>query len=126
MPWQAPESHTIFGTEFCAPNTHTFWRNRASGAEEGQLDLYEDVAAVGRQGAVFSGEDRIQLSGPADMECAGIPSLRDQTRAKLGKSNVAHLSGRLFWFQQPVSRRGIGSQFVDVEWSERGLRHDDH
>src|ERR1700675_2387021 len=95
--------------------------NKNNGAEEGQLDLYGDVAAGGRPGAVFSREDRIQLSVPADMECAGLPSLRDQPRAKLGKSNVAHLSGRLLWFQQPVSRSGIGCQFVDVECSQRGL-----
>jgi hypothetical protein len=47
--------------------------NKNNGAEGGQGDKYEDVAASCRLEAVFSGEDRIQLSGPADMECAGLP-----------------------------------------------------
>jgi len=47
---------SVFRHTLCAPRTHTSWRNRASGAEEGQLDLYEDVAAVGRQGLFSAGK----------------------------------------------------------------------
>jgi hypothetical protein len=28
-----PESHPFFGTPFCVPDSHAFWRNRASGGE---------------------------------------------------------------------------------------------
>jgi hypothetical protein len=111
------EAHRFFGTLFHVPDSHTFWRNRASGAEEGQLDVYEYVAAAGLPGAVFSGEDRIQMSGPADMEGAGLPSLRDQSRAKFGEvqCRTSIRSAPLVpatrfkeWDRLPIRRRSSG------------------
>jgi hypothetical protein len=35
VPRRTPESHPFFGTRFRVPDSHTFWRNRASDGETG-------------------------------------------------------------------------------------------
>jgi len=54
IPWLEPETHMYFGTRFCVPESHTFWRNQVSGSGTEQNTLASASAFFRERFAEFA------------------------------------------------------------------------